>query len=386
MTHRCVVMVSPNFHPYVGGAEKQALELSKALREEGVWVRVLTRRKGDLPRWETISGVEVLRLAAWGHGLVDSLVFMASSFWWLLRHRGEYHAVHVHLAGSPALSAAVAGRLSGRPVVIKIGGGRGIGELAASSRTWAGRLKLKALAALKPQFATVTKDLVAELSEHGLGEAPVVVVPNGVDTKRYHPVSPAERASLRTALGWPAGPCFLYVGRLSAEKRLSFFLDAFSEALREAGAQAFFAMIGAGPEEERLQRTIEARSLQQNARIHAPTSEIAGAYSAADVFVLPSQSEGLSNALLEAMSSGCAVLASRVGGTPEAVRDGESGFLFDPMDAKALKTGISRLMLNPDKAAEMGRKAREEALARFDVGAVARRYRELYKFNGEREG
>lgn len=381
MAARGVVMVSPNFHPYVGGAEKQALEVSKALRALGVPVVVLTRRKGALAARETVDGVAVRRLPAWGRGLADSLVFMASTFAWLARHAGDYAAVHVHLAGSQALSAALAGRLLDKRVVVKLGGGRGIGELAASGRTWTGRLKLRALGGLKPQFVAVTRDLVAELAEHGLGRAPVVVVPNGVDTKRYRPVDPEVKAALRTKLGWPEGLCLLYVGRLSPEKRLGPFMDVLAAALKETRAQACFILIGTGPEEARLKEWARTAGLGERVRFRAPTPEVAGAYSAADVFVLPSISEGLSNALLEAMASGCAVLASRVGGTPEAVREGASGLLFQPTDAAELKGRLEKFLLNPGLARTMGKAAREDAAARFDLGVVARRYMELYGFH-----
>jgi glycosyltransferase involved in cell wall biosynthesis len=274
------------------------------------------------------------------------------------------------------------GRLKQRAVVIKLGGGRGIGELAASGRTWAGRLKLRALAVLNPRFVAVTRDLLPELAAYGLKGSPVVVIPNGVDTRRYHPVTDAEKGALRKALGWPAGLCFLYVGRFSPEKRLTQFIDVFAEARKEAGSGATLALIGSGPESARLRQIVQGAGLESWVRLHEGTDDVAGAFSAADIFILPSISEGLSNALLEAMSSGCAVLASKVGGTVEAVEDGASGLLFDPMDAKALKDHLMNLMKNPGIAVEMGRKARDAAEARFDVHGVTRRYEELYGFPG----
>ena len=138
-------MVSAGFHPYVGGAEKQALELSVALRSRGVKVLVLTRRLPGLSRREEIRGVPVERLWCAGGGFLNALTFMASLWWRLWARASEYSAVHVHLAGSPALPAALAGRLLGKRVIIKLGGGRGIGELAASAATRAGRAKLRLL-------------------------------------------------------------------------------------------------------------------------------------------------------------------------------------------------------------------------------------------------
>jgi hypothetical protein len=85
-----VVMISAGFHPYVGGAEKQALELSVALRARGIEVKVLTRRLGGLPRRDNIRGVPVERLWCAGSGAANALTFMASLCGWLWRHAREY--------------------------------------------------------------------------------------------------------------------------------------------------------------------------------------------------------------------------------------------------------------------------------------------------------
>ena len=104
MDNLSVVMVSASFHPYVGGAERQALELSAALRGRRVRVRVLTRRRHGLPAWDVVRGVPVERLWCAGGGVFNSLTFLFSLWFWLLRRAKEYTVIHVHLAGSPALA------------------------------------------------------------------------------------------------------------------------------------------------------------------------------------------------------------------------------------------------------------------------------------------
>jgi glycosyltransferase involved in cell wall biosynthesis len=373
-----VVMLTPNFHPHVGGAEKQALELSRALLAKGVPVRVLTRRRAGLPDEETVHGVPVRRVAAWGPGIVDSAVFMLSSAAYLLAHRGDYGTVHVHLAGSPALAACLAGALLGKRVVVKVGGGRGIGEIALSGKSLPGRVKLRLLRLFRPDLVVVTRELVDELREFGLQA--VGVVPNGVDTKAYRPVSPAERDAFRACQGWPGGPCFLYVGRLAPEKRLERFIEAFARSA--GGSDAFFVLVGAGPEEALLRRKAREAGITRRVMFCPPREDIARVYAAADVFVLPSVSEGLSNALLEAMSSGLAVLGSRVGGTADAVVDGVSGLLFDPGDPGGPDLCIRRLLDSPELVRRLGRAARETAEGRFSLERAAESYLRLYR--GER--
>lgn len=112
--------------------------------------------------------------------------------------------------------------------------------------------------------------------------------------------------------------------------------------------------------------------------VHPPTVQVERAYAAADVFVLPSISEGLSNALLEAMASGLTVVASRVGGTAEVLRDGETGLLFDPEDSAGLRAQLLSAAAETQTAARLGPAARRAALA-FSIDAVAESYEELYR-------
>lgn len=373
-----VVMVSAGFYPLLaGGAERQALELSAAMARRGWQVRVLTRRLSGLASAEKVRGVSVLRLGRLGRGACDSLTFMLSLFLWLLRHGRSYDVIHVHLAGSPALPAAAAARLLGKKIVVKLGGGRGIGELAASSRTAGGRLKLRLLSRLKPRFVAVAKELAAEAAQY-LGQVALHVLPNGVDTERFRPLSPEQKARLRAEMGWPRGLVFLYTGRLSVEKRLPWFVEIWSDAVHKSGVDATLILVGEGPEKDLiLDAARHARALNRVV-VRSPVEDTSPLYGAADVFILPSVSEGLSNSLLEAMSSGLAVLASRVGGTAEAVEEARSGFLFKAQDDDDLRAQLKKLLLKPELAAAFGREARRRVEQDYALDRVVDRYEALY--------
>ena len=366
-------MVSANFWPALGGAEGQALELSRALRAAGAGVVVLTRRTGGLAARAEVKGVPVRRLRVLGTGAVDSLSFLAGALGWLLKHEGEYDAIHAHLAGSPALAAAAAGRLLGKPVVVKLGGGRGIGELAMSAGTLFGRLKLRLLPLLGPRFVAVAADLADEAREF-LGPVEVELLPNGVDAERFKPPSAPDKAALRSTLGWGSGPVYLYTGRFSPEKRLPWFVKLWDEA---APKDAKLVLAGAGPEAA----AVEAAAASAFGRVSVlpPTDRPEDLLAAADVFVLPSSSEGLSNSLLEAMAAGLCVVASAVGGTPQAVSDGKTGLLFARDDERAAAEAVRRAGADAGLRARLGAAAREDARARFSLSAVAARCLELYR-------
>ncbi|HVC09713.1 MAG TPA: glycosyltransferase family 4 protein [Elusimicrobiota bacterium] len=376
-----VAMVSASFYPYIGGAEKQALELAAALESGGARVTVLTRRLRGLPAEETVRGVRVIRLRCLGQkGFFNAASFGFSLFFHLLNQSAFYDAFHAHLAGSPALAAAMAGRFLNKPVWVKLGGGRGVGELSGSAKTIPGRLKLRLLAWLKPRFIAVSPDLVEEAAVYLGRRVGVQVLPNGVDTARYRPVLAARKAELRRSLGWPQdGLGFVYAGRIAPEKRLPYFLEAWADALKKSpDSRAFIAFVGDGIEAARLKDIAAYERLQDRVFLAPPTDDVAPFYGASDVFVLPSISEGLSNALLEAMSSGLAVLASRVGGTPEAVTEGHNGLLFAPENAEEIRVQVKKFLDHPELAAQMGRESRGIALERYSLAEVAKRYEALY--------
>ena len=368
-----IVMVSAGFWPAIGGAERQALELSAALAARGHRVTVLTRRVGGLPARETVRGISVRRLPA-PVGALDAPMFLISAFAWLMLHWVEWDAVHAHLAGSPALAAALAGRLLGRPALVKLGGGRGIGELAVSSKSRLGRAKLRVLGLLRPRFLAVVPDLADEARAF-LGTVAIEVLPNGVDTARFRLADAAAKRALRAELGWSdAGMVFLYTGRLSWEKRLPWFLRLWREA---AGKNSLMVLAGDGPE----RAVVEAEAAKDPSRIKvlASRDDVSRLCAAADVFVLPSVSEGLSNALLEAMASSMAVLGSSVGGTAETIADGRTGLLFDRDDEGGLKAVVRRLEAEPNLGMSLGAAARAEAEERYSLDRVVERLEALYR-------
>ena len=374
-----VIMLIACFYPQLGGTEKQALEVSRFLQRGGTRVRVVTRRlPGTLPV-EEVDGVTVERLFCPGGGLFNSLWFMKAAFWWLVTHRREYEVVHVHLASSHALAACLACKLLRKGVVIKIGGGAGIGEMAVSSATCTGRLKLVLLHWFKPRLLVVNEELRGELQKHGLGGLSVTVLPNGVDTGKYAPPSFDEKLELRRKLGFSADKLFLFVGRLAPEKRIMEFLELWSELMRELpDSNVRLIIAGEGPLEPALRSAVAALELSRTVLLAGRREDLADYYRACDVFVLPSVSEGLSNAMLEAMSCGLAVMATEKGGARDALEGTKAGFLFDPFNRAGIKNLLRDFMTDRQLSVVMGEAARKRAVSRYNMPALVRALEEIY--------
>jgi len=375
-----VVMMIQNFFPVIGGAEKQALELSAGLAARGNSVDVLTMSQPGSPKTEQIRGVSVLRLFTFGTGLFRALVFAFMSAVRLVLSSHRYDVLHVHLASSHSIFPAVWGRLAGKRVVVKLGGGFGIGELALSRRSWFGRIKIRILGWARPDFIVVNEEQREELRRSGLSDANVAFIPNGVDLTRFHPVPLEEKQRMRRKLAMD-GLIFLFVGRFAADKlRLDIFerfVEAWSHVRKTAGDISLI-MVGQGPLEADYKRMIARLNLESSIIFTGPTQKVDEFMRAADVFVLPSITEGLSNALLEALGCGLAVCGSRVSGIVDIVHEGKQGFLFDPMSSEDIERALS-LILNGRGRLEEMKPACVETARRYSIDRTVEKTLALYQ-------
>jgi glycosyltransferase involved in cell wall biosynthesis len=191
-----------------------------------------------------------------------------------------------------------------------------------------------------------------ELIEHGV--APVGVWRGAVDSARFHPRHASLAMRLRLSGHVPDGPLLVYAGRLSPEKRL----DTFGEILA-ALPEARLALVGDGPARRALERMLPADRTIFTGFLRG--DELAAAFASADVFVMPSTTETLGFVVLEAMASGCAVVAAGAGGIPDLVEHGESGLLYDPGDPRAAIDAIASLLRQPGRRRFLAMHARKRA-------------------------
>jgi glycosyltransferase involved in cell wall biosynthesis len=174
----------------------------------------------------------------------------------------------------------------------------------------------------------------------------------GIDTELFHPSRASREMRTYLSEGHPESPLLLYVGRLSSEKNIE-QLRSFLNAI--PGAR--LALVGGGPHKEQL-----AKYFKDTPTFLAGYMEgarLAAAFSSADLFVLPSRTETLGLVLLEAMASGCPVIAARAGGIPDLIEDRVSGFLFDEATEGIEATGL--LLLDETRRERIRSRGRVEA-------------------------
>jgi glycosyltransferase involved in cell wall biosynthesis len=292
------------------------------------------------------------------------------------------HILHTHTAKAGALGrlAALLAGPSARPLIVHTYHGHVLRGYFGSVNAWLFRQVETVLArgtdALVVVSPQVRNDLVA------LGVAPAkrfVVVRLGIELEQRVAAENGFREDARRLLGIPPERFVVgWIGRMTGVKRTGDLLRAL-EALRAGGVDACLCLVGDGPDRTALEEEAYRLGLARHVLSLGYQEEVARWYSAFDAFVLPSANEGTPVTAIEALAAGRPVVATRVGGVPDVVRDGEDGFLVEVGDARGLAERLAQLAADPNLRGRMGAAGRERVLARYAVDRLAEDVDRLYR-------
>ena len=367
-------MVLESVFPRGGGAESQVRTLARLLRQRGHSVTVLTPlipSEVPQPRVQRLEGFAVCRLGYPKIRGLGTLVLWFRLLAFLRRHGPRYDAWHVHIAHYLGAITCWQGARAGTPVIVKISGWweleRGLlrkrgGLLGAIGK----RMLLRATT-----VQAISHRIEAELAAHNFPAASVVAIPNAIDTSRFPP-RPAPGATGEAVR-------VVFLGRLVPEKDLEGLFEAWRIAFPHAGV-ARLMMVGSGRCEGSLRELAARLGIAEQIDYIGHQDDVAPYLRDADVGVLPSLIEGLSNTMLEFMASCIPVIASRVSGSEDFIVDDRNGWLFAPGDRAELASRLLHAVaLGRQRLFAMGQQARAdvEALAGADV--VVDRLLSLYR-------
>jgi glycosyltransferase involved in cell wall biosynthesis len=281
-------------------------------------------------------------------------------------------AIHGYLFG-PNLFAVLAGRLCGVPAVLVAK--RNVDAFETKRQVWL-QSRIHRWATHVTAVSESVADTVVQL---GVPRDRVTVIPNGVDAARF---GTAEGDAARRLLGMNGGvPILGSVGCLAPRKDYATLLDAL--ALLSAHGQPYqAALIGDGPERERLEARANVLGIAERVHFLGERADVERLLPGLEVFVLSSREEGIPNALLEAMAAGRPAVATAVGGTPEVLQDGETGWLVPAQQPERLAQALEQALADPTERARRGRNARDYALEALSIEAMTRRHEQLYETLG----
>ena len=365
-----LLMVVDGRYPATGGAEIQARLLSSVFRRAGHHVQVLAPHLDrNLPARDMIDGVPVLRLSyprIRGLGAIALNLRFAT---YLLRHRREFDAIHIHMMHNLAGAAGWLNRWVQATITVKVSGAAEFhgGILDPELSRMPVHRILSAGAKRLDAFQCISRYTLEMMRQAGYPSAKLHFVPNAVDHSRFAQASPDTST----------GMSVVFVGRHVAVKGLDILLRAWSTVQRPADARLILA--GDGPEDARLKLLASELGVAGSVEFPGLVIDVPALLARSCLYVQASHQEGLPNAVLEAMAAGLPVVATRISGHEDVVECGKTGLLVPPGDPEALARAIGSLLANPALRLRMGQAARETILNTYRAEVIAARLLRVYR-------
>jgi len=357
-----IAMLAVDFLPNIGGIANHIYNLSHAMRQMGHDCRVLhltTNRR--LPTTETINGLPVARFKLPPYERIKRLTAIpvtGSVLAFLRRFRPD--VVHWHELSNAWLLLRALIRAPVKVVTIHSS------SFVRHSERVLGQLSNRLQLLFADGVLTVTRERFEAV--RSVYSGPLFLIPNGVDSRLF-----------RASPGRPKAFSILCPGRLVKEKGAEFLIRAMPRILKRF-PRAETLLAGSGRLEKSLKKLVQAVGVSSSIRFlgYVPYKRMPSLYNQSAVVAMPSVAEGSPLACLEAMASGCAVVASRVGGLAELIEDGVDGLLVEPGNPAQIADAVCKLLGDPDLRRRLGERARQKVLKDFSWRAQARKIINVY--------
>jgi glycosyltransferase involved in cell wall biosynthesis len=252
-------------------------------------------------------------------------------------------------------------------------------SLFVRALTWTRRL-----AALRvDRYIAISAEIRAGLKDSGVDDARIVSIPNGIDIKKFAPVTPDRQQALRERLALPRkARILIYTGRLAVSKGVMMLADVWRDISAEH-PDTHLVLVGTGfgsidSCEAQLLQFVAANGFADRITLPGNVSNVNEYLQASDIFLFPSDYEGFGLSILEAMAVGLPMVSTRVGVAADEVARYQPEFLVEPRRPDEFKQALRRLLGDQARQRAIGERAHGEVQARFSMAAVARRYIEVF--------
>ena len=369
-----ILVLIHEFPPIGGGGGPIARDLSLQWVRAGHQVRVVTARFGDLPSFENLDGVEIVRLdchrtESFRAKMKAMIGYITAASKYCLFDCKDFQPdlIHVHFAVPNGPAAMIASNKMKVPYVITAHLGDIPGASPEKTKKW--------FSYIQPFTPPIWKKAarVIAVSEYSRRMAlksynvPIDVIPNGID---YEKIKNESIDPHKT-------PQIVFAGRFVPQKNLKQIIRTM-EAVKDLNWHA--VLIGDGQDKEELQSMVSSSGL--DGKIDFPgwkkPEEVIEIFHKSDILFMPSLSEGLPVTGIQGMASGLALLLSNAGGNPEIISEGKNGFVHDPNDTEGFAKDLRMLLTSPDRLMEM-RKNSLELAAAFDIRKTAEAYLNVFE-------
>lgn len=362
----------------IGGAERHLVEVVKHIDKSRFTPYVCTLADGGALRSE-IENAGIPLYSVDFRGLRSR--YDPFSLWNLLKkltrlchfmREQQFDIVHGYLFWAYVIGA-FAGRAARVPTIIA--SRRSLGNFKANKRHYLfiERIANRLTNLLIANSHAVKNDVIRQ---EKIAAAKIRVVYNGIDLKPYERPVGVEAIKRELKIP-PEAPLIGVIANYIHYKGHRYLIEALDQ-VKTIFPNVRCLLIGEGPMRPAIEAWIREQDLAENIILTGTREDIAELIAAIDISVLPSLEEGFPNTILESMAAGKPVIATAVGGNPEAVDDGKTGMLVPPRDPEALARAILELLRNPERARALGRAARERVEREFGIARMIERMEDIY--------
>lgn len=372
-----ILIINYELPPIGGGAGNATLNIAKKMAEKGFDTTIITSSFQDLAKEEIIEGVKIKRIPTFRKKkesvkISELLAFSLSSLWYVPKYaRKNKPDVSLAFFGLPCGISAIALKyILDIPYIVSLRGADVPGFVEREIHFYHFIAKPLIKLIWRKAFRVVTNSQgLRNLASETCPEVPIEIIPNGVNCQIFNPTEKN-----------PDVLNLLYVGRFSKQKGLE-YLPPLMQILKEKLKIPFHLnLIGDGPNKKEIKKSIDDMGLSQYVSFCGwivDRYELSSYYQKSSIFVFPSLFEGMPNAILEAMASGLAIVASNVAGNEELVRNGENGYLHNIGDVQGIADSIIKLASDKNLLDSFGAVSRKIAVEQYSWSHVADNYLQM---------
>lgn len=380
-----ILMIIRSFYPIIGGAEKQCLKLSKELVKHGEDVTVLTRKLRTTKKNDTFEGIKIKRLSSLDYftSFLDSTPRIASQnflinrifsfvcwtvpkyyfilnlFIYLIFNIRHYDIIHVHEAHWIAAIVILPAKLFNRKVIVKESSSYDYMTLKMQNRFFFSLTKKADI------FIAISKQIQIDLIKEGIEQKKIRYIPNGVELSKeiWNNINSKK---------------VLFVGNLNQQphKGIDILIKAWSIVIKKF--PDYELLIIGGGNDSKINKLINELNLKNTVKFLGKKENINYYYLNSLIFILPSRSEGLSNALLEAMAVGMPCIVTNISGNKDIIYDKINGLMVEPNDPLELSNAILSIINKPELLKLYGMNAYKLIKEKYSIDSIANKYIDLY--------
>ena len=376
-----ICFICSGFGEVHGGAQRQLSKLIYELSGRGCQIYLLSRRSITT---RTVPHTNLVLIPDFFASIriLSALSFILFSMLWITRNRRNIDIIHAIQMYSNTTIGVLAKIFFRIPVVTKITATNELGEVSTIKKLPFSSIRMKLLNRVD-RFIAITSQTKHELLAFGIEEPKIASIPNGVLLSKKLSFNPEDKQMARAKLGIIAEKTAIYLGRFSEEKNIDIALLALAQLKKEEILGDFkLLLVGGGGDyrniEDKLKNIIATECLDQFVHFIPSVENVYDYLVASNIFVLLSTSEGLSNALLEAMACGSTILATDIDANRDLLKNGHNSLLVKVRSVEETAQAFRIFIRDGVDSEQFGKNARIVVEKNYSMPAVAKKHLDLY--------